>query len=453
MTKHAFVVGCLLASFSSYPCNALAQNMTGDAREVGLGGVDYASRIFSDSTEGQGRGFVIPLGLLQLLSDKQSVRPSSGRFDISLALEYAAVPTHYVIGRRPSAARAKFFADIREAGLSSDLNAYRGFTPAATLQGAGILSPNIGHAFTVHRSTSVTHQVYAGAGPYLTVRTRALFDQRLVNMLGASSATYVPTSSLEIGNETTGQIAMQITGGYRGLVALSDSPDGARLVLEADYNRLRGFRYEDADINLRLDTNARGLLVFDSLAGAPLAIDRLTATRGNGHSVDVSASALFDRWRVSVRADGVGNRIDWTGVRRRGYEMSRLTGGTTRLALVNEASAPDIRVELPVELRLQGAYRGATWGAIAELEDGAQGKTASAGLERRWSAFELRGGGRFVNRVVLPSGGVSLRAGRTWVDIGAAMSTANIERQRNIILATSLRFTFGGAPLPQVPVQ
>jgi hypothetical protein len=453
VTKHVFVVFCLLASISLPTTGALAQNMTGDAREVGLGGVDYAARIFSDSSSSQSPGFVIPLGLLQLLNDRQAVRPSSGGFDLPLALEYAAVPAHYVIGRRPSAARARFFADIREAGLSPDLNAYRGFTPAATLQGAGILAPTVGHAFTVHRSARRTHQAYAGAGPYLTVRTRALFDQRLVNMLGASSATYVPSSSLEIGNETSGQLAMQITGGYRGFVTLSDAAQGAQLVLEADYNRLHGFRYEAADINLRLDTDVRGLLAFNSPAGAPLAIDRLTSTHGTGHSVDAAASVLFERWRVSVRADGIGNGITWRGLRRREYEMARLNGGTTRLALMSNVNVADVRVELPVELRLQGAYLDASWGAIAELEHGAQGKTASAGLERRWSAIELRGGARFVNRVVLPSAGVSLRAGRTWVDIGAAMTTANIERNRNITLATSLRFVLGGAGVPSSPVQ
>jgi hypothetical protein len=443
----------LLTSPTFSTRDAFAQNMTGDAREVGLGGVDYAARIFSDSPGGQSSGFVIPLGLLQLLADRRSVTPNSDRFDPSLALEYAATPAHYVFGRKPSAARVRFIGDIRQAGLSADLNAYRGFKPAATLQGAGILSPTFGHAFTVHRSRRLAHQVYAGAGPYLTIRTRALFDQRLVNILGASSATYVPNSSLEVGNQTSGQAAMQITGGYRGQLALSDAPGSAQFVLEADFNHLRGFRYEEADINVRLDTAAGGLLAMNPRLGAPLAIERMTATRGTGHSVDVAASALFDRWRVSVRADGIGNRIDWTGARRREYQMARLTGGTTRLALIDDEGAAAIRVALPVELRLQGAYRDAGWGAIAELEQGVQGTSASAGLERRLQAIELRAGARFLNRIVLPSAGVSLRAGRIWFDIGAAMSTANIERERNVVLATSLRFSLGGGRTSPSAVQ
>src|SRR5207253_7420482 len=125
---------------------------------------------------------------------------------------------------------------------------------------------------------------------------------------------------------------------------------------------------------------------------------------------------------------------------------------STRLAVTRDAGLADLRVELPLELRVQGAYLDGAWGAIAELEEGAPGKSASAGLERRWSAIQLRGGARLVNRVILPSAGVSIRAGGMWVDIGAAMSIANIERNRNISLATSLRFVRRGARVPSSPV-
>ena len=49
-----------------------------------------------------------------------------------------------------------------------------------------------------------------------------------------------------------------------------------------------------------------------------------------------------------------------------------------------------------------------------------------------------------VQGVVLPSAGVSVRAGRVWIDFGASVTMANIEQQRNIIAATSLRFGVGG---------
>jgi hypothetical protein len=143
-----------------------------------------------------------------------------------------------------------------------------------------------------------------------------------------------------------------------------------------------------------------------------------------------------------VRADGLGNRIDWTGVTHREYAMPKLTGGA-KLSTILSEPADDQRATLPVQLRLQGAYRDSAWGAIAELGRDFQGTTASAGLERRFSWLELRAGARLANRVVQPGAGFSLRAGHTWFDVGSMVTTANIERKRNVILATSLRIALG----------
>jgi hypothetical protein len=430
---------------------ASAQTMSGDAREVGLAGFAHASHLFRDP-DAQEMQFVVPLGLLQAIGNRNVLRPGSGEFDPTMALEHAAVPTHYVIGRQSSPARARFIADIRQAGLHPDLSTYRGFTPAATLDGAGLLSPTWGRAFTVHgRATGFTHKVFVGAGPYLALQTSALFDQRLVTILGASSAEYSPNSSLEIGNQSTGQAAVQITGGYRGQLAINGN--GVRLgylEFQADYNHLRGFRYEDIDLNLRLDTNGEGLVALDPSRGAPLAIDRRFSSRGTGFAVDLATTAAFHRWRFSVRADAIGNRIDWKNVTHREYELARLTGGTSRVAAVLTEEAADVRQRLPVATRVQGAYVGDRWKGLAEVQQGFQGTTAAAALQRQFSAVELRGGARLVDRVVLPAAGVSVRAGRAWFDLGAAISTANIERERNVIVASSVRFVLGtraGAPV------
>jgi hypothetical protein len=444
--RRAVVCAALVSGISATA--ARAQSTTGDAREVGLGGVDFAAHILSDSPGGASPQFVVPLGLLQLLQDREALRTGSGSFDPSLVLEYAAVPTHWVIGRQPSPPRARFIDDIRGARLSADLNVYRGFTPASTLDGAGRLAPTFGKAFTVHRSARVTHQAFAGAGPYLTIETAGTFDERLVTLLGSSSATYFPDSTLRIGNQSMGQAALQLTGGYRALVAVGPKTGGGLIEVAADYNYLRGFRYEDVDLDLRFDTDAQGLVALDAAAGAPLTIDRHTSTSGRGVAVDLSATAVFERWRVAVRADGLGNRIDWRKVEHRFYEMAQLGDGGA-LSTVASAGAPDVRVTVPVELRLQGAYRDGSWSAIAELENGFQGTTASAGLERRFSFVELRGGGRFVDRTVLPGAGVSLRAGRVWFDLGAAITTANVERERNLIVASSVRIGLGKPAAPK----
>lgn len=428
-------------SVAAASATATAQTVSGDAREIGLGSVDYAAEIFGDSAGApSSMRFVLPFGLIQAASNWQKFKPSASAFDPSLALEYAAVPTHIVIGRNPSAPRSRFIADIRDANLNPDLNIYRGFQPAATLTGAGLIAPRFGRHFAIRPSSRFRQEIYAGAGPYLTVRSDLQFDQRLVSLLGASATTYVIGSALEIGNDSVGQIAAQFTGGYRAQLPLRAS--AGQLRLEANYNHLQGFRYEDVDLNLRLDTNAGGLVALDARRGAPLAIGRQSSSGGWGRSIDIGASAIFTRWRVSLRADGLANEITWRNVTRRAYEKSRLTGGISSFSRTLQESAPDIRYSLPHQYRVQSAYLAARWGVIGEIEHGLQRTVVSAGIERRYGALQVRGGGRHLDRVVLPSAGVSVRAGRAWLDVGAALTTANIERQRNVIIASSLRFEF-----------
>jgi hypothetical protein len=89
------------------------------------------------------------------------------------------------------------------------------------------MSHTWGRSFRVPSSTSrLINKAYVGGGPYLAIQTAALFDQRLVNLLGASSAEYVPNSSLEIGNQSRGQTAARITGGYRGDLRLGEADGG-----------------------------------------------------------------------------------------------------------------------------------------------------------------------------------------------------------------------------------
>ena len=64
-------------------------------------------------------------------------------------------------------------------------------------------------------------------------------------------------------NTTQGQLAMAIAGGYRGRFALAvgvgRGTEREGLYVAANYNYLHGFRYEDFDFRLRMDTDSAGL--------------------------------------------------------------------------------------------------------------------------------------------------------------------------------------------------
>src|ERR1044071_427807 len=95
--KVAFVWFVCVASATQ----ALAQNWSFDARKVALGspgtGENLASKMIEEESEY--RSIVLPFGLIQVFRDFDRLNPSKDDFDVVRAVEYAAAPLHYTIGR------------------------------------------------------------------------------------------------------------------------------------------------------------------------------------------------------------------------------------------------------------------------------------------------------------------------------------------------------------------
>src|SRR5687768_5219389 len=112
------------ALFLSLSCGtqAFAQNWSFDARKIALGnagGSDHpASRMIDE--ERSYRAIVLPFGLIQVLRNRNVFDPDSDEFDIVRAVEYAAAPLHYVVGRDSSRSDSgrRLSLDIRNATLS-----------------------------------------------------------------------------------------------------------------------------------------------------------------------------------------------------------------------------------------------------------------------------------------------------------------------------------------------
>ena len=158
MTKS---IAILCAALVLIPCVGTAQNWTFDARRIALGGAssggNQASQLVESETppptgERQGyRAIVIPIGLFQVLRNRNVFNPDSSEFDIVRSIEYAASPLHYVFDRDSTGTGGAFVTDVRNGRLSRDLNAYRGFVPVTQSVAEGLSNPSFGGTIKVAR--------------------------------------------------------------------------------------------------------------------------------------------------------------------------------------------------------------------------------------------------------------------------------------------------------------
>jgi hypothetical protein len=97
-------------------------------------------------------------------------------------------------------------------------------------------------------------------------------------------------------------------------------------------------------------------------------------------------------------------------------------------------------VELPVDVRANASYDAGRWMAVSEFGHGYNGTSFRAGYEQRFARYQLRGGARYIKERWEPTGGVGVNFnGRFGLDVGLFGTSANLERQRHLGIAFSLR--------------
>jgi len=436
---------CLLVcTLKSAP--ALAQNWSFDARTVGMGGVGSTSNIAQSMIDEQRpyKPIVLPFGLMQVLPNLPKVDPTSDDFDLVRAIEYSASPIHYIVGRDDTNTASAFITDLRKGELNRDLNTYRGFNPATSVTAEGLASPNWGYTFKIKKSPNGAFQgVYAGGGLYFSMKTAAEIDPALAAVFSSPTPVYVPNTSFTMSNNTESQFGMAITGGYRGRFALpgrTGGPNGLEgLYVGVNLHALHGFNYEHFEPNARLDTNAQGLLFVNPAKGFPVTITRDTSTSGSGFAVDTGVAAVVGKWEIGLGVNGIANRINWSNAEQTDYVLDSLfAGGDFRdLPTVPIGS---VRVELPVDTRANATYNAGPWSATTEYGHGYNGNTFRVGYEHLYDRYAFRGGARYVKERWEPTGGIGYNfSNRLGLDLGFFSTSANLERQRHLAIAVSLR--------------
>jgi hypothetical protein len=428
---------------------ALAQNWSFDARAIGMGGAGASGNLSTKMIDEQRNytAIVLPFGLFQVFKDMDIYNPDSPKFDPVLVIEYAGGPLHYVIDRgNTNTGEMLFVTDIRNATLSRDLSRYRGFVPANDLLAEGLAAPNFGGTIKLVKGAGGSFQgIYLGAGPYLSVHDAATISPALTGVL--STGVNVPNATFPISNTDEAQVALAATVGYRGRFAWGSGigSGSARegLYVAANYNYLHGFQYEADVMAITLHTNSAGLIDVSPLGinNSTIGINHHHATDGHGFSIDAGVGAVIDRWEVGFGANGIGNRINWTGVQQTVYSLLNLTSGNSNFGQSPTTTVADARVELPVDYRGNVAYYGNGWSAAVEAGQGFGGGSFHAGLEKRVGRMEVRGGARYTFSKWNPTGGVGFDLSRKIsLDVAAYGTNANIERTRRTAIAASIRF-------------
>jgi len=424
-----------------------AQNFSGDARAIGMGSAgeqkNFASNLAEESRPY--RSIVMPLGLIQVLKDTDIFDPRKVTFDPVRAMEFAANPLHFTFNRNDGDSSEQLVSDLVNGMVSRDLNDYRGFIPARNVTAQGLLNPSWGKTFRVHHNDDGLFQgFYLGVGPYLAMGTNFSADPKLIGLLASSTKQYLSNTSFTLRDTSVGQAAAAVTVGYRAHFAVpGKSTRGSKhdgLYVAVNYNYLYGLHYEHANIGINLDTDSNGLITLQPTT-TPVLVDRLTSSKGRGSAVDIGTHLISGRWNFRFAANGVGNRIDWTGLRAERYSLSSLLEGLHFDNTSTPAPTGAVRVELPVRYSCGGGYNADKWAIDSEMSRGLQGNEFHGGGEYRLGHLALRGGSRYSREQWNPVGGLGFNLTKNFgVDVAAFSTATNIERVRKVAMAVSLRF-------------
>jgi hypothetical protein len=429
---------------------ASAQNYSGDARMVAMGGVGSNANIAASMVQpAQTYGVIpVPLGLIQAYQNRKQFMPDDDQFDPVGAIAFGSSPLHYTLGRNSDVSdnpERRFVRDLVNGQLNRDLSTYRGFQMPEQLTAEGLASGVFGKTIKFAKRDSGAFQgVFIGAGPYLAFGTTLGVDRRLVELLGSETPLYFPNTSFQVVDDGAVQLAMSIAVGYRARFALpgqtgsaGDSVSRDGVYVAANYRYLKGFNYLQPATTVRFDTGAQGLVTINPLT-SPLTIDALEASSGTGRAVDIGVEIVRGRIHGGVGVNGIGNQIEWTDFSRRRFTLTSLVQG---LDFVEQVLAPTVTnqtVKLPVVTSADLGFDGAGWAVATSVMNGFNGKSFHGGVERQLGPLALRAGARYSRERWDPTYGFGIGR-RVGLDVGVFSTRSNLQNKRETAIAVSVR--------------
>ena len=187
---------------------------------------------------------------------------------------------------------------------------------------------------------------------------------------------------MSIGGGETDELALDITGSYRARfpVFAQDGPGASRngMYVMANYHHLQGFRFDEFNAQLRLDTDSGGLLVPNP-PEAPFTLDWETSSKGIGLALDFGVAFAFNRWDFGAGVSGVANRIKWRDITKHELALVSLFNGTEFVHVKLPRTEPSrLQIELPVTYTGDISYHRDAWSALHGILERFQGEPISA---------------------------------------------------------------------------
>jgi hypothetical protein len=208
----------------------------------------------------------------------------------------------------------------------------------------------------------------------------------------------------------------------------------------ANYHYLHGFRYDEVNADLSLQTDAAGL-VDPNPPSPPFKMDWETSRKGHGLALDFGVAFVVNRWDFGAGVSGVANRMKWSEITRHDVAVVNIQDGS-EFVHVKIPPIPGVtrQVELPVTYTGDVAYHREKWSLYNEYSRGFQGHNFRSALEYRLGKVEVRGAARMSQGDWFPSGGAGFNVTSNFGIDAALFSTQTfLEANRHVGLAISFR--------------
>ena len=212
------------------------------------------------------------------------------------------------------------------------------------------------------------------------------------------------------------------------------------MYVAANYHHLQGFRFDEFDAQVQMDTDSNGLMSPDP-PEMPFMLEWQTSSKGWGLSTDFGVAFVVNRWDFGAGVSGVANRIKWSDITQHEVALVSLVNGSEFIHVKLPRTHMTTQFELPVTYTGDVAYHRDTWSAFSEYSRGLGGTNFRTSLEYRLGAVELRGAGRHSQGSWYPSGGAGFNLTRNFgIDAALYGTRTFLEPKAHVGLAISLRF-------------